>query len=273
MGNRRVVVNADGVAEQTEGNTSQYNDAHITVVIALLWELYGHRSGQDRVMTLICPHKEQVKRVIKRFSVEGVKYDRCLTVNSAQGQEYNVVIYMFKKPRTNAFNEVEFVSSYQRLSAALTLAKKLLIAVVKMPIWNSKFFAVAKSGSSRFLASVLRDVVDKVDVLEWVGRETVERAVGQTQRPVSHRLPLRSIGSQSSRQFSLFCLPGKNEKNRAGGSGPGPKASDEEVDNAIFKLQKVRLNQDKVGDNRRALNAEQKAWMLNKTTWILDEMH
>lgn len=96
VGERRVVIGADGVAEQPEGSTSWRNDAHIGVAITLLRALYGHKSGRDRVVpedvTLICPYKEQVKRVIGRFSAEGIKYDRCLTVDGSQGQESNLVI-------------------------------------------------------------------------------------------------------------------------------------------------------------------------------------
>lgn len=185
-GKRRLVIDADGVAEQPQGSISWRNDAHISVAIALLKALYADRSSEDRIfpedVTLICPYKEQVKRVIERFSAGGVKYNRCLTVDGSQGQESNVVIFMFTKPRTNSTNEVGFMFNYQRLNVALTRAKKLLVVIVNLRIWNARFVSATKTGSHRYLSSFLKDAVDKGDVLEWVGRETVERPSDSTKR-------------------------------------------------------------------------------------------
>ena len=136
-------------------STFRHNDPHITVVITFLRALNAYRSSEDRIcpehVTLICPYKEQVKRVIERFSEEGVKYNRCLTVDGSQRQESSVVIFMFTKPRTHAVTEVGALSSSRRLNVALTLAKKLLIVVVSLRIWNAKSFSVAKGCFSRYL--------------------------------------------------------------------------------------------------------------------------
>ncbi|KAJ5744729.1 hypothetical protein N7533_009599 [Penicillium manginii] len=179
IGKRRIVIDAPGVAEQPERSTSWRNDGQIDVVMTFLKALYADGSTNDPIVpedvVLICPYRAQVKRVIERFASAGVKYDRCLTVDGSQGQESNVVIFMFTKPRTFSTTDVGFVSHYQRLNVAMTRARKLLVAVVNLRIWNQQFRTNAKLGSTRYLASFLQDAVDKGHVLQWVGTETVER--------------------------------------------------------------------------------------------------
>ncbi|KAJ5506760.1 hypothetical protein N7453_005717 [Penicillium expansum] len=179
VGKRRLFIDADGVAEQPEGSTSWRNDAHINVVMTLLKALYAKTCPAGRIspadVMLICPYKEQVKGVIERFANEGVEYGRCVTVDGSQGQESNVVIFMFTKPRTAELTGLGFLSSYQRLNVAMTRAKKLMIAVVNMGIWNERFVAVAKSRNTRFLAGLLQHAVDKRDILRWEGPSTVHR--------------------------------------------------------------------------------------------------
>ncbi|KAJ5152919.1 uncharacterized protein N7482_009397 [Penicillium canariense] len=189
---RRLLINAPGKAFQPPGSTSWQNDDHINVVIDLLRALYAHGSTGNRILPqdvmLICPYKAQVKRVVERFGAEGVQYHRCLTVDSAQGSESNVVLFMLTKPRTNSVTEVGFLSDYRRLNVALTRAKKLMVAVGNLTIGNADFVRKASGGSSRYLAGFLKDVIEKRDVLNWVGAETVERVVGsnlQQQMPAS----------------------------------------------------------------------------------------
>ena len=199
VGKRRIVIDADGVAVQPNGSTSWRNDAHITVVITLLKALYADRSSNDRIVPedviLICPYKAQVKRAIERFADAGVKYNRCVTIDGLQGQESNVIIFMFTKPHTNATPDVGFVAHYQRLNVALTRAKKLLVVIANLRIWNQKFISRAKQGSGRYLASFLQDAMDKGDVLPWVGQETVERLVDPAQQK---RSSLSSVFPPSS---------------------------------------------------------------------------
>ncbi|KAJ5686613.1 hypothetical protein N7536_009232 [Penicillium majusculum] len=169
VGKRRLFIDADGVAEQPEGSTSWRNDAHINVVMTLLKALYAKTCPAGRIspadVMLICPYKEQVKGVIERFANEGVEYGRCVMVDGSQGQESNVVIFMFTKLRTAELTGLGFLSSYQRLNVAMTRAKKLMIAVVNMGIWNERFVAIAKSRNTRFLAGLLQHAVDKGDIL------------------------------------------------------------------------------------------------------------
>lgn len=147
--------------------------------MTLLKALYAKTCQAGRIIPadvmLICPYKEQVKRVIERFANEGVEYGRCVTVDGSQGQESNVVIFMFTKPRTAELTGLGFLSDYQRLNEAMTRAKKLMIAVVNMRIWNERFVAIAKSRNTRFLAGLLQHAVDKRDVLRWEGPSTVHR--------------------------------------------------------------------------------------------------
>ncbi|CAG8047206.1 unnamed protein product [Penicillium olsonii] len=179
VGKRRLFIDADGIAEQPYGSTSWRNDAQITVVMTLLQALYAKTCPAGRItpsdVMLISPYKEQVKRVVERFTKEGVEYGRCVTVDGSQGQESNVVIFMFTKPHTVNFTGLGFLSSYQRLNVAMTRAKKLMIVVVNMRIWNERFAVKAKTGNTRFLASLLQDAVNKRDVLRWEGPPTVYR--------------------------------------------------------------------------------------------------
>ncbi|KAJ6103638.1 hypothetical protein N7486_003860 [Penicillium sp. IBT 16267x] len=194
IGKRRLLINAPGKAFQPPGSTSWQNDDHINVVIDLLRALYAHGSTGNRILPqdvmLICPYKAQVKRVVERFGAEGVQYHRCLTVDSAQGSESNVAIFMFTKPRTNSTAEVGFLSDYRRLNVALTRAKKLMVAVGNLTIWNADFVKKASGGSSRFLASFLKDAIEKRDVLNRVGAETVERVVGSN---LEQQMPASSL--------------------------------------------------------------------------------
>ena len=259
VGKRRLVIDADGMAEQPPGSTSWRNDAHISVVITFLRAVYADRSTKDRIypedVTLICPYKEQVKRVIERFSAEGMKYNRCLTVDGSQGQESNVVIFMFTKPRTNAMTEVGFLSSYQRLNMALTRAKKLLIVVVNLRIWNAKFVSAAKGGSSRYLSSFLKDAVDKNDVLEWVGRETVERAFDSTQQ---QKMATASRSTPQPQKMAADSRPAhspqKQEQSTATSTSWSAKAVDDELVKVTLKMKQLELDGDSMAAEQEALD-------------------
>ncbi|KAJ5999802.1 hypothetical protein N7481_000211 [Penicillium waksmanii] len=76
----------------------------------------------------------------------------------------------------------------------MTRARKLLVAVVNLRIWNQHFCTQAKLGSARYLASFLQDAVDKGHVLQWVGTETVERLTNDAPQ---HR-KTTSVSSDSS---------------------------------------------------------------------------
>ncbi|KAJ5556242.1 hypothetical protein N7494_000157 [Penicillium frequentans] len=208
IGKRRLLIDAPGKAFQPPGSTSWQNDDQINVVIDLLRALYAHGSSGNRILPqdvmLICPYKAQVKRVVERFEAEGVQYHRCLTVDSAQGSESNVVIFMLTKPKTNSPAEVGFLSDYRRLNVALTRAKKLMVAVGNLTIWNAGFVKKASSGSARYLAGFLKDVVDKRDVLNWVGVETVERTVGPN---LEQQMPASSPASQPKVVPPLASMP------------------------------------------------------------------
>jgi hypothetical protein len=63
------------------------------------------------------------------------------------GPRANIVIFMFTKPRSNFMTEVGFISTYRRLNVVLTRAKKHLIMVVNLRIWNTEFVRAAKKVS------------------------------------------------------------------------------------------------------------------------------
>lgn len=181
IGKRRLLIDAEGVAVQPSGSTAWQNEDHIRVVMILLNALYAHSSGKDQIVledvTLVCPYRGQVKQVIERFAVNKVRYNRCLTTHESLGQESNVVIFLFTKPRNSTLLDARFVSNCQELNVALTCAKQLLIVVANLRIWENKFISTAKAGSRRYLASFLQAVIDKGHKLTWVGQETVTKRV------------------------------------------------------------------------------------------------
>lgn len=77
-----------------------------------------------------------------------------------------MIIFMFTKSRTSDKSEVGFLASYHRLNVALTRAKKLLIVVANLGIWNKRWAAAAKNGPTRYLGSFLTDVFAKNDILK-----------------------------------------------------------------------------------------------------------
>lgn len=157
-------------------------------------------------------------------------YKRCLTVAGSQGQESNIVIFIFTKPRTNFMAEVGLISSEQQLDVALTRDKKLLIVVMNMRIWNAEFVRAAKKGSSRYPAGCLKNTVDKRDVLRWLDRETVERAFDSIQ---PQRMPA-APGSTTQTQ--------KKEQRTDTIITQSARAVDDEVAKANLQIKRIELN-------------------------------
>ncbi|KAJ5942100.1 hypothetical protein N7516_002268 [Penicillium verrucosum] len=226
VGKRRLFIDAEGVAEHPEGSMSWRNDAHINVVMTFLKALYAKTCPAGRItpadVMLICPYKEQVKRVVERFANEGVEYGRCVTVDGSQGQESNVVIFMFTKPRTAELTGLGFLSSYQRLNVAMTRAKKLMIVVVNMRIWNERFVAIAKSRNTRFLAGLLQHAVDKRDVLRWEGPSTLNRPF-ESAGPPQPSAATRPARLQAASAPGSSCPPPPAQPPRPPQSGPASR--------------------------------------------------
>ncbi|OGE55855.1 hypothetical protein PENARI_c003G12027 [Penicillium arizonense] len=152
---------------------------------------------------------------------------------------------MLTKPRTNSMTEVGFISSYRRLNMALTRAKKLLIVVVTLRIWNAEFVTAAKKGSSRYLAGFLKDAVDKGDILRWVNRETVERAFDSTQ-------PQKMAAASGSTPRTQ-----KKEQRTDASITRSARAVDDEVAKATLQIERMELD-DSIEAERKALDVEMK---------------
>ncbi|KAJ5951318.1 uncharacterized protein N7479_009731 [Penicillium vulpinum] len=262
------------------GSTSWCNDEHISVVITFLRALHTDRSSNDRIgpsdVVLICPYKEQVKRVNQRFAQEGVKYDRCLTIDGSQGQEANVIIFIFTKPRTSDESEVGFLASYHRLNVALTRTKKLLILVANLGIWNKRWAGAAKNGSTRYLGSFLTDAFAKNDILKWEGTKTVTERVDGTQKPKAivsmpassmRKAPSAPKSAAPPRKASPVTRPPASPRNveqsGAVGVAPDSKVIGGEAVKITSSLEQLKLD-------REALEAEQIA--MNERWTMLDAM-
>ncbi|KAK9848550.1 hypothetical protein MYU51_016593 [Penicillium brevicompactum] len=231
------------------------------VVIAFLRALYADRSSNDRISpsdVCICPYKEQVKRVNQRFAQEGVKYDQCLTIDGSQGQEANVIIFILINPRTSRKSEVGVLASYQRLNVALTRAKKLLIVVANLEIWNKRWAEAAKNSSTRYLSSFLTDRVDgtqKPKAIVSLSASSMRKAPSAPQPAASPRKASPLTRSPAS--------PRNVEKSGAVDVAPDSKVIGGEVVQITSSLEQLKLD-------REALEAEQV--VMNERWAMLDAM-
>ncbi|KAJ5366982.1 hypothetical protein N7541_000923 [Penicillium brevicompactum] len=201
-----------------------------------------------------------VKRVNQRFAQEGVKYDRCLTIDGSQGQEANVIISMFTQPRTSAKSEVGFLASHHRLNVALNRAKKLLIVVANLEIWNKRWAEDVKKGSNRYLGSFLTDVFAKNDILKWDGAKAVTERVDGTQRPKAIVSPVSFFHAQSSLGPPICCSTAQSIPRYP---LTDSKIIDGEVVKITSSLEQLKLD-------REALEAEQVA--MNERWAMLEAM-
>ncbi|KAJ9272359.1 hypothetical protein DTO212C5_1544 [Paecilomyces variotii] len=87
----------------------------------------------------ISPYKDQ------KYLVDQVLQDanlRCrdnLTVDACQGSEANIVIFLMAKPSDlDERRSAGFVADSQRLNVALSRARKVLIIVGNLDVWNKK---------------------------------------------------------------------------------------------------------------------------------------
>ncbi|KAJ5328947.1 hypothetical protein N7452_009337 [Penicillium brevicompactum] len=199
-----------------------------------------------------------VKRVNQCFAQEGVKYDQCLTIDGSQGQETNVIIFMFTKPRTNAKSEVGFLASYHRSNVALTRAKKLLIVVANLEIWNKRWAEAAKNSSTRYLGSFFTDRVDgtqKPKALVSLPASSMRKAPSAPQSAAPPR--------KASPVTRPPASPHNGEQSGAVGVATDSKVIGGEVVKITSSLEQLKLD-------REALKAEQVA--MNERWAMLDAM-
>jgi superfamily I DNA and/or RNA helicase len=93
-----------------------------------------------------------------------VEINENLTVDGAQGQEANIIIYMLVKPTEDA-QRLGFVSDRRRMNIALSRAKEVLVIIGNLTVWDEqqrvkmKKFRVAKS-----ILGLLEDVINRKHV-------------------------------------------------------------------------------------------------------------
>jgi AAA domain len=172
VGRHRVMISCDGVAESPTGSTSFVNRGQIDVALRLVQALYAHKTATgDKIepseIMFISPYKEHMRALRKTAKERDIKYNDNLTVDSTQGQEANVVIYMLVRPSQDA-DKVGFVANKPRLNVALSRAKKVLIVIGNLAVWNkAKQKELGNRSSLRPLVNLLGDVARKGDVIDW----------------------------------------------------------------------------------------------------------
>ncbi|KAJ9193203.1 hypothetical protein DTO164E3_8027 [Paecilomyces variotii] len=178
-GHRRVFISVNGLAHHSGNSLSWQNPAQAHVAIQLLTELYLFRSTRGEQITpedvmIICPYKDQKHLVDELLQDENLRCRDNLTVDACQGSEANIVIFLMTKPSDSDGKSAGFVADSQRLNVALSRARKVLIIVGNLSIWNKGAIArLSQVKGTRFLVSLLRDVSEKGDTLTWCDRRTV----------------------------------------------------------------------------------------------------
>ena len=61
-----------------------------------------------------------------------------LTIDACQGSEANIVIFLMNKPWDLDGRSAGFVTDSQRLNVALSRARKVLIIVGNLAVWNKE---------------------------------------------------------------------------------------------------------------------------------------
>lgn len=116
-----------------------------------------------------------------------------------------------------------------------------MVAVGNLTIWNAAFVNKASNGSSRYLADFLKDVIDKRDVLNWVGVETVERTVGPN---LEEQMPASSAAPQPKVVPPLASMP----------SMEAALAADTEYRDLVQERERLAVEQSKVDQSRIELD-------------------
>ncbi|KAE8323855.1 P-loop containing nucleoside triphosphate hydrolase protein [Aspergillus sergii] len=205
-GVRRLFISVIGNARRMENSLSWSNESQVHVLRHLLTSLYsfqtpdGHSVLPDDVM-IISPYKDQkvlVQRVLGRYQV---KYRDNLTVDAAQGQEAPIVVFLMTKPSENAASP-GFVADANRLNVALSRAKKVMIIIGNLAVWDDKgIIKIHRSVGhrARLLVDLLKDVTSMRHTLTWTGEETVTETqpIGPVQY-ISHDRPGDIIGVYQS---------------------------------------------------------------------------
>ncbi|KUL83526.1 hypothetical protein ZTR_10541 [Talaromyces verruculosus] len=172
VGKHRVMIDCDGIAESPAGSTSFVNYGQIDVALTLLQKLYAHVTAEGETIRpsdimLISPYKEHRSSVQKIAAERNVDYNENLTIDASQGQESNIVIYMLVKPTKQA-NIVGFVAGLARLNVSLSRAKKVLVIVGNLSIWNAaKRKELKRTTSLAWLMELFNDAEAKKDVVKW----------------------------------------------------------------------------------------------------------
>lgn len=178
-GVRRLFINATGTALQRYNSSSWRNSDQVNVAADLLHELYRHRSGDGHQIRpedvmIISPYRDQRNLITSVLGNRNIKYRDNLTIDTAQGQEANVVIFLMTKPAENA-SSFRFIADKHRLNVALSRAKKVMITIGNLHVWDSRAIVeMRRTNRNKMLANYLHDVTERSDILTWAGPSTVQ---------------------------------------------------------------------------------------------------
>jgi hypothetical protein len=178
-GQRRVFINCNNVAEQDPNSTSFVNFGQVDIALSLARALQQHTTAQGEVIRpsdimLISPYKAHRRYLEEVARERNVEFDENITVDEAQGQEANIVIYMLVKPSENA-ERLGFVADRRRMNVALSRAKKVLIVIGNLTVWDKEHRAkMKKVPKAKLILGLLEDVLNKKHVLYWTAGRTFQ---------------------------------------------------------------------------------------------------
>ncbi|KAJ9197775.1 hypothetical protein DTO164E3_5629 [Paecilomyces variotii] len=123
---------------------------------------------------IISPLKDQKHLMDYVLSESNVGCRNNLTVDSCQGSEANLVIYLMTRPSDHGGMSTEFLVDKQRMNIALECARKVQVIVGNLDAWNRMSInRLGEKSKNAFLMSLLRDVSAKGHTLSWYGVPTV----------------------------------------------------------------------------------------------------
>ncbi|KAJ9247811.1 hypothetical protein DTO207G8_7814 [Paecilomyces variotii] len=111
---------------------------------------------------IISPLKDQNHLMDYVLSESNVGCRNNLTVDSCQGSEANLVIYLMTRPSDHGGMSTEFLVDKQRMNVALDCARKVQVIVGNLDVWNRMSInRLGEKSKNAFLMSLLRDVSAK----------------------------------------------------------------------------------------------------------------
>ncbi|QKX58553.1 uncharacterized protein TRUGW13939_05678 [Talaromyces rugulosus] len=212
---------AQAAAEKPLKSSSLENRGQVKMAFDFLKALYSHQTAnQERILPsdvmLISPYKAHRKAVAEMAKEHHVNFNENVTIDTSQGQEAEIAIYMLVRPSWNP-HEVGIVADKRRLNVALSRAKRLLIVIGDLNAWDQQQRqSLAKRRAKKQLVEFLNDMAKKQDVVNWLSAPAA---------------PISSMASLTIVRDSPNLEPPTSSKRREGEGSPSPRSIDMSTQN------------------------------------------